>query len=69
MKDFIIPIKERKRIRDEKIRSLHAQHYSQNEIVAEMSKLGMGVSKTTVFFAIKGRSKKKSGDKNNITSK
>lgn len=54
----IIPLKERRKIRDRKIRALYRLGYSMDEICSEMRTLGQGVSKTTVFFAINGRSKK-----------
>ncbi len=54
----IIPARERKKLRDKKIRAFYRLGYSMEEICSEMRKLGEGVSKTTVFFAINGRSKK-----------
>lgn len=56
--DYIVPLKDRIKFRNRKIRSLYKLGYSMEQICAEMNKLGQGVSKTTVFFAIKGRSKK-----------
>ena len=50
----IVPLKERIKIRNKKIKDLYKIGYSGDEI-CEMTKL----SKTTVFFAINGRSKKK----------
>lgn len=49
----IIPRKERVRIRNEKIKGLYKLGYDINEI-CKLAK----VSKTTAFFAIRGRSKK-----------
>lgn len=60
----IIPAKERVKLRTKKIRALYGIGYSMDQICEEMKKLGQGVSKTTVFFAIKGRNKKKGGRKN-----
>lgn len=54
----ILPLKERRKIRDKKIRALHRIGYSYDEICVRMKEQGEGVSKTTVFFAINGRSKK-----------
>ena len=53
-----IPLKERNRIRDKKIRALYKLGYSMDQIVIEFKRLGFGVSKSTVFYAIKGRDKK-----------
>lgn len=53
----IIPVKVRRKLRDRKIRSLSKSGFSMDEICKVMSELGMGVSKTTVFFAVNGRSK------------
>lgn len=50
----IIPIKERKKLRDREIRSMYRLGYSMNQICAKLN-----LSKTTVFFAVnKGRVKK-----------
>jgi transposase len=49
----IIPLKERRRLRDKRIRSLYASGYSMDEIVS-----ALGASKTTVFYAV-NRPKKK----------
>jgi hypothetical protein len=65
-KDDIIPLKERKRIRDQKIRALYRILKSMDLVVLEMKKLGYGVSKTTVFFVVNGRSTKKSAEKRKI---
>lgn len=60
IKNTIISSKERRKIRDQKIRALYrkGRGYSMDEIVLIMKKegKGVGVSKTTVFFAINGRS-------------
>jgi hypothetical protein len=53
--DEIIPAKERKRIRTRKIKVLYGLGYSMDQIVAEMAQLGQNISKSTVFFAIRGR--------------
>ena len=53
----IIPAKERKKIRDRKIKALYRLGYTMDQIVAEMKQLGQNVSKPTVFFAIKGRAR------------
>lgn len=53
---IILPIKEKKNIRDEKIRMLYKRGYSMDDICVMEQ-----VSKTTVFFAIQGRSKKNGG--------
>ncbi len=63
----IIPLKDRKRIRDRKIRALYfsapaSERPSMAEIAAEVNRLGYNVSVTTVFFAINGRSTKKTTD-------
>lgn len=58
-KEVVVPIKERKRMRDNKIRALYKLGYSMNQICVEV-----GCSKTTVFFAINGRPKKLSQIKN-----
>lgn len=61
--DFI-PSKERKTLRDKKIRALYQTGlYSMDDVVIEMGRLGHGVSKTTVFFAINGRWTKKAADR------
>lgn len=58
----IIPVRVRKEMRDRKIRALYYAQpkgsRSMDSVVHEMKRLGYSVSKTTVFFAIKGRSKK-----------
>jgi hypothetical protein len=58
----MIPVKVRKEMRDRKIRALYRslpkEQRSMDQVVLEMRALGYGVSKTTVFFAINGRSKK-----------
>lgn len=60
MKIEIIPVKIRREVRDKKIRALFRAGYTM-EAICKME----GHSKTTVFFAIKGRSKvKKSVEKN-----
>lgn len=53
-----IPVKDRMRIRNKQIVGLYRSGLSMDEVVKAMSRLGYGVSKTTVFFAINGRSKK-----------
>jgi hypothetical protein len=53
-----IPIKERIKMRNRKIKMLYRYGFSMDEVCGEMKKLGYNVSKTTVFFAINGRSKK-----------
>lgn len=50
----IIPIKERKKIQIREIKALYRIGYSMNEISRKMD-----VSKTTVFFALNGRRRKK----------
>lgn len=52
-KHAIIPIRERKRLRDKEIRALYKLGYSMDQIC-----LKLNLSKTTVFFAIKGRGKR-----------
>lgn len=61
----IIPIKKRRDARDRIIRTLYnkGKGLSMDEICVEMQRLGQGVSKTTVFFAINGRSTKKMNKK------
>lgn len=49
-----IPLKVRKKQRDRKIKALYSAGYSMNEICVKE-----GHSKTTVFFAINGRSSKR----------
>lgn len=53
-----IPIKERIKMRNRKIKMLYRYGFSMDEVCIEMKKLGYNVSKTTVFFAINGRSNK-----------
>lgn len=53
-----IPIKERIKMRNKKIKAFYKIGYSMDEVCIEMKKLGYSVSKTTVFFALNGRSKK-----------
>jgi len=53
-----IPIKERIKMRNRKIKMLYRYGFSMDEVCGEMKKLGYNVSKTTVFFAINGRSRK-----------
>ena len=50
--------KYRKEQKNKEIKALYRKGYSMNEICAIQS-----VSKTTVFFAINGRSKKRSAEK------
>ncbi len=50
----MIPAQELKERRDKKIKQLFKEGYSMKEICSIV-----GCSKTTVFFAIKGRAKKK----------
>lgn len=57
-RDIRLPIKVRKQLRNQEIKALYRKGYSMDEICAIQS-----VSKTTVFFAIKGRSKKGSAEK------
>lgn len=57
MKDTISK-KERVQRRNKKIKMFYKLGYSMDEVCAEMNKLGYSVSKTTVFFAINGRSTK-----------
>lgn len=59
MKEIRLPIKVRKELRDKEIKALYRKGFSMNEICAIQN-----VSKTTVFFAINGRAKKKSAEKN-----
>lgn len=60
--NFIIPPKERKRLLYREIKALYKIGYTMEQI-----SLKLNVSKTTVFFAVKGRSKKSvvSRNKNN----
>lgn len=51
----IIPIKERIKIRNKQIIALYKTGLSMEEVAIAMGKLGHNVSKTTVFFAVKGR--------------
>jgi rRNA-processing protein FCF1 len=51
----IIPARERRRIRTRKIKVLYSLGYTMDQIVEELHKLGMDISKTAVFFAIRGR--------------
>jgi len=53
MNDKMIPIREQKRLRDKEVRALYRAGFSMNQICEKM-----GLSKTTVFFAVKGRIKK-----------
>lgn len=53
-KENYIPIKVRKQLRNDKIKTLYKKGFSMDEIC-----MAEGVSKTTVFFAINGRSSKK----------
>lgn len=57
-KEDSIPIKERLKMRNRKIKAFYKLGYSMDEVCVEMKKLGYSVSKTTVFFALNGRSKK-----------
>lgn len=50
----MVPPAEQRRLRDRKIRALHAGGYSMNQICTALK-----CSKTTVFFAINGRRPKK----------
>ena len=45
-------------MRNRKIKMLYRYGFSMDEVCGEMKKLGYNVSKTTVFFAVNGRSKK-----------
>lgn len=58
LKNQTIPIKERIKMRNRKIKMLYRYGFSMDEVCGEMKKLGYNVSKTTVFFAVNGRSKK-----------
>lgn len=58
MKFQTIPIKDRIKMRNKKIKAFQKLGFSMNEICGEMQKIGYNVSKTTVFFALNGRSKK-----------
>lgn len=49
-----LPIKERVELRNKKIRDLHRLNYSTEEISSILN-----VSRTTIFFVINGRTKKK----------
>lgn len=74
---YLIPVKDRKRLRNELIRKLWAngEGHSMDAICAmsrknpEMFYGTSGLSKTTVFFAINGRPKKKVGNKNKNNSR
>lgn len=56
--DKAIPLKKRREIRNRQIKSFYRSGFSMDEVVAQMKRIGHGVSKTTVFFVINGRSKK-----------
>lgn len=45
-------------MRNKKIKAFYKLGFSMEEVCREMQKLGYNVSKTTVFFALNGRSKK-----------
>lgn len=45
-------------MRNEKIKAFYKLGFSMDEVVVEMKKIGHSVSKTTVFFALNGRSNK-----------
>ena len=51
----IIPARERRKIRTRKIKVLYSLGYTMDQIVEELHNNGMDVSKTSVFFAIRGR--------------
>ena len=51
--DRIIPLKEQRRLRVKRIKALYASGYSMDEVCKVL-----GVSKTTVFFAVKRRKAK-----------
>ncbi len=53
-----IPLKEKLNIRNKKIKAFYRMGFSMDQVCIEMKKLGYIVSKTTVFFALNGRSKK-----------
>lgn len=55
-----LPVKVRVEMRNKTIRDLYRKKYSMDEICRYVN-----VSKTTVFFAIRGRGKKKVDGKNN----
>ena len=55
MKYQTIPIKDRVKMRNKKIKTFYKLGYSMAEVCKEMKKLGYSVSITTVFFAINGR--------------
>lgn len=58
MKFQTIPIKERIKMRNKKIKAFYKVGFSMDEICGQMQKIGYNVSKTTVFFALNGRSTK-----------
>lgn len=45
-------------MRNKKIKEFYKLGYSMDEVCVEMKKIGYSVSKTTVFFALNGRSTK-----------
>jgi hypothetical protein len=63
---------ERRRLRDAKIRSLYntkvggKRVYSMDDVVAEMKKIGYGVSKRTVFLAVNWKKSNKALEKRKI---
>jgi hypothetical protein len=61
-----IPVKERIRIRNRKIKALWRLHKNLEAVVADINKLGYSVSRTTVFFAINGRVSKEAKKKRSI---
>lgn len=68
MKFQTIPIKDRVKMRNKKIKAFYKLGYSMDEVCVEMKKIGYAVSKTTVFFALNGRSKKANDRRRNKRS-
>lgn len=68
MKYQTIPVKDRVKLRNNKIKAFYKLGYSMDEVCGEMKKIGYLVSKTTVFFALNGRSNKANARRKNKRS-
>lgn len=68
MKFQTIPTKDRVKMRNNKIKAFYKLGYSMDEVCVEMAKIGYAVSKTTVFFALNGRSNKANARRKNKRS-
>lgn len=68
----LMTTKEKRRLRDAKIRSLYntkvngVRINSMDDVVVQMKKLGYGVSKRTVFLAVNQKKSKKALEKRRI---